>query len=116
LKVPLFAAISTSTPRAPLRSMPSSSGQATARSAALLARSGPPATAVPIIALPGSLITVRTSSKSTSHQPLDVDDVADAAHRVLQHVVGVREGLLLGHVVAHHFQQLLVEHDDQRAS
>ena len=43
----LVAATSTSTPRAPLRSMPSSYGQATAMSAALLARSGPPATAVP---------------------------------------------------------------------
>ena len=34
-------------------------------SAALLARSGPPATAVPITRKPGSLITVFTSSKST---------------------------------------------------
>ncbi len=49
--------------------MPSSSGQATARSAALVARSGPPAVAVPIIALPGSLITVFTSSKSTFTRP-----------------------------------------------
>ena len=49
--------------------MPSSSGQATASSAALVARSGPPACAVPIIALPGSLITVFTSSKSTLTRP-----------------------------------------------
>ena len=49
--------------------MPSSRGQATAASAALAARSGPPATAVPIIALPGSLITVFTSSKSTFTRP-----------------------------------------------
>jgi hypothetical protein len=42
------------------------------------------------------------------HQPRDGDDVADAAHGVLQHVVGVREGLLLRHIVAHHFEQLLV--------
>jgi hypothetical protein len=42
-----------------------------------------------------------------------VDDLADAAHRVLQHVVGVREGLLLRDVVAHDLQQLLVEHHDE---
>jgi hypothetical protein len=35
------------------------------------------------------------------------------AHGVLQHVVGMREGLLLRHVVAQHFKQLLVEHDDE---
>jgi hypothetical protein len=35
----------------------------------LLSRSGPPATAVPIIAVPGSLITVLTSSKSTFTRP-----------------------------------------------
>ncbi len=69
LKVALLAAISTSTPRAPERSTPSSSGQATADSAALLARSGPPARAVPIMALPGSLMTVLTSSKSTLTRP-----------------------------------------------
>ena len=49
--------------------MPSSSGQATAMSAALLARSGPLAMAVPIIALPGSIITVLTSSKPTLTRP-----------------------------------------------
>jgi hypothetical protein len=49
--------------------MPSSSGQATACSAAMRARSGPLATAVPIMALPGSPITVRTSSKSTFTWP-----------------------------------------------
>ena len=38
----------------------------------------------------------------------------DAADGVLQHVVGVREGLVLRDVVAQHFQQLLVEHHDQR--
>ena len=42
-----------------------------------------------------------------------MDDVADAADGVLQHVVGMREGLLLRDVVAHHLEQLLVEHDDQ---
>ena len=35
------------------------------------------------------------------------------AHGVFQHVVGVREGLFLGDVVAHHFQQLFVQHHDQ---
>ena len=65
LSEPLLAVISTSTPFAPDRSTPSSNGQATACSAAMRARSGPPAVAVPIIALPGSPITVRTSSKST---------------------------------------------------
>mmetsp|Transcript_46803 Transcript_46803/g.110113 ORF Transcript_46803/g.110113 Transcript_46803/m.110113 type:complete len:225 (+) Transcript_46803:487-1161(+) len=69
LKFARLAAISTSTPRAPDRSMPSSSGQATAASAALVARSGPVAWAVPIMALPGSLITVFTSSKSTLTRP-----------------------------------------------
>ena len=48
---------------------------------------------------------------------MDLDDVAAvvevAAHRVLQHVVGVRKCLLLHHVVAHHFEQLFVQHDDQ---
>ena len=54
-----------STPRATDKSMPSSSGQATAASAALVARSGLPAVAVPIMAVPGSLITAGISSKST---------------------------------------------------
>ena len=62
---PLAAVINTSTPFAPVMSTPSSSGQATACSAAIRARSGPLAVAVPIIALPCSLMTVRTSSKST---------------------------------------------------
>ena len=66
---PLAAVISTSTPLAPDRSMPSSNGQATACSAAMRARSGPCALAVPIMALPGSPITVRTSSKSTFTWP-----------------------------------------------
>ena len=63
------AVTSTSTPLAPDRSMPSSSGQATACSAAMRARSGPLAAAVPIMALPGSPMTVRTSSKSTFTPP-----------------------------------------------
>ena len=43
-----------------------------------------------------------------------VDDLGDAADGVLQHVVGVGEGLVLRDVVAQHFEQLLVEHHDQR--
>ena len=49
--------------------MPSSSGEATACSAAMRARSTPAALAEPIIAMPISLITVRTSSKSTLTSP-----------------------------------------------
>ena len=44
---------------------------------------------------------------------MPVDDVADAADGVLQHVVGMGEGLVLRHVVAQHFEQLFVEHHDQ---
>ena len=48
---------------------------------------------------------------------MDLDDVAAvvevAAHRVFQHVVGVRKCLLLRHVVAHHCAQLFVEDNDQ---
>jgi len=48
------------------------------------------------------------------HQARDVDDVAAfvdvATDGVFQHVVGMREGLLLRHVVAHHFEQLFVQH------
>ena len=62
---PLAAVINTNTPLAPDISTPSSNGQATACSAAMRARSGPLAAAVPIMALPVSLITVRTSAKST---------------------------------------------------
>jgi len=47
-------------------------------------------------------------------ESVHVDDVADATHGVLQHVVGMREGGVLGDVVAHDLQQLLVEHDDER--
>ncbi len=43
-----------------------------------------------------------------------VDDFGDAADGVLQHVVGMGKGLVLRDVVAQHFEQLLVEHHDQR--
>ena len=69
LSEPLAAVINTNTPLAPDRSIPSSSGQATACSAAMRARSGPLDRAVPIMALPGSPMTVRTSSKSTFTWP-----------------------------------------------
>ncbi len=59
----------TSTPRAPDRFTPSSSGQAIACSAAMRARSMPLAAAEPIIAMPCSDMTVRTSWKSTLTTP-----------------------------------------------
>ena len=62
------------------------------------------------VALPGSLITVLTSSKSTLDQAGGVDDAADG---VLEHVVGKRKRLFLGDVVAHHLQQLFSQDDDQ---
>ena len=43
-----------------------------------------------------------------------MNDVADAADGVLQHVVGVGESLVLSHVVAEHVEQLVVQDDDQR--
>ena len=46
------------------------------------------AVAEPIIAMPVSPITVRTSSKSTLTRPGHVDDLGDAADGVVQHVVG----------------------------
>ena len=49
--------------------MPSNNGEATACSAAMRARSTPDALAEPIIAIPISPITVRTSSKSTLTRP-----------------------------------------------
>ncbi|MNL12181.1 hypothetical protein D3C87_1330430 [compost metagenome] len=64
-----LAVMLTSTPRAPDRSTPSSSGLATACSAARRARSTPDTVAVPIMALPCSPITVFTSSKSTFTRP-----------------------------------------------
>ena len=59
------AVILTKIPLAPRKSTSSSSGLRTAASAASRARSSPRATPVPIIAMPISDITVRTSAKST---------------------------------------------------
>ena len=64
-----LAVMFTNTPRAPDKSTPSSNGDATAASAAKRARSIPETVAVPIMALPCSLITVLTSSKSTLIKP-----------------------------------------------
>jgi hypothetical protein len=47
------------------------------------------------------------------HQGFDVDDFGNPADGVLQHVVGLGKSLVLGHVVAQHLQQLVVEHDDE---
>ncbi len=63
------AVMLTSTPRAPSRFTSSSSGLFTAACAACLARSVPLAVAEPIIAMPTSPITVRTSAKSTLTRP-----------------------------------------------
>src|SRR5229473_1238397 len=69
LRLDLLAVMFTTTPRAPDRLTPSSRGQATACSAAMRARSTPEAAAEPIIAMPCSAITVRTSWKSTLMRP-----------------------------------------------
>ena len=58
-----------STPLAPLRLISSRSGLAIAFSAACTARSSPVASPVPIIALPISFITERTSAKSRLMMP-----------------------------------------------
>ena len=47
-------------------------------------------------------------------QARDVDDLGDAGHRVVQHVVGAAEGVLEAGVVVHDLEELLVQHDDQR--
>ena len=44
----------------------------------------------------------------------NIDDFGNAADGVFQHVVGMRKGFVLRHVVAQHFEQLVVEHHDQR--
>ena len=63
------AAMLTRIPLAPRRSISSSSGLRMAASAASSARLSPRATALPIIAMPISDITVRTSAKSTLIMP-----------------------------------------------
>ncbi len=57
------------TPLAPFMLTPSSSGLEIAFSAASMARLSPSASPVPIIALPISLITERTSAKSRLMRP-----------------------------------------------
>jgi hypothetical protein len=65
----------------------------------------PLAIAEPIIAMPCSDSTVRTSWKSTLTRPGD---------RVVQHVVGRLERILLRDVLAQYFLELVVEDHDQR--
>ena len=43
-----------------------------------------------------------------------VDDFGDAADGIAQHVVGVRKGFVLRHLVTQHLQQFFVQHDDER--
>ena len=57
---------------------------------------------------------VFTSAKSTLTRPGHVDDLGDAGHGVVQHVVGALERVLERRVLVHHFEQLFVQHDDQR--
>ena len=66
---PADAVMLTSTPRAPARFTSSSSGLFTAACAERRARSMPDAVAEPIIAMPTSPMTVRTSAKSTFTSP-----------------------------------------------
>ena len=63
------AVILTRTPRAPVISTSSNNGLEIAASAAKRARFSPDATPVPIMAMPISDITVRTSAKSTLINP-----------------------------------------------
>ena len=67
--------------------MSSSSGQATACSAAMRARSVPAAFAEPIIAMPFSDITVRTSGEVDVDHARAADDLGDARDGAVQHVV-----------------------------
>jgi hypothetical protein len=105
----------TSTPRAPDRLTSSSSGEATACSAAMRARSHrvPAASAEPIIAMPISPITVRTSAKSTLTRPgtLMISAMPPTA---LRSTLSAALKHPRGGVVAEHVDQLVVEDDDQR--
>ncbi len=47
-------------------------------------------------------------------QARHIDDLGNAAGGVLQHVVGLSEGLFLADVIAVNLQQLFIEHDDER--
>jgi hypothetical protein len=93
--------------------MPSSSGLATASSAATRARSTPAADR-------GAHHRLAHLAHHRAHvfevdvdQPRHVDDFGNAAHGVAQHVVGGLEGLQHADFVAQHFLQLLVEDHDQ---
>src|SRR3990167_6043339 len=69
IDISMPAVILTNTPFAPLKSMSSNNGLEMAIAAASRARFSPLATPVPIIAMPISDITVRTSAKSTLIKP-----------------------------------------------
>src|ERR1044072_1581069 len=95
------AVMLTSTPRAPARFTPSSSGQAMACSAAMRARSMPLALAEPILEV-------------DVDEPGVIDDFGNPCHGVVQHIVGRFERVLLRDVLAEHLFELVVEDDDQR--
>src|SRR5256885_11854529 len=63
---------------------------------------------------PRSTLFPYTTLFRSVHMAVLVDDFGNAAHGVLENVVGMGEGLVLRDVVTQHVQQLLVEHDDQR--
>ena len=48
------------------------------------------------------------------HMALDVDDFRNTAHGVLEHVIGTGEGFILCRLLAKHFHEFFVEHDDER--
>ena len=42
-----------------------------------------------------------------------VDDFGNAAYRVFEHIVGMGESFVLGHVIAQYFEQLFIQHNNQ---
>ncbi len=108
------AVMLTSTPRAPARLTPSSSGQATACSAAMRARSMPRGLRRAhhrhaLLGHHGAHVL-----EVDVHQAGQIDDLGDAGDRAVQHVVGGPEGLFLRDVVTEHLLELVVEDHDQR--
>src|SRR5688572_5530646 len=107
------AVMFTSTPRAPARLTPSSSGQAIACSAAMRARSMPLAEAEPIIAMPCSDITVFTSWKSTFTRPGRLMISAIPATALFSTSSAARNASSCV-TSSHHLLELVVEDHDQR--
>ena len=106
--------IEISRPRAPFIETSSSSGLAIAASAARMARRSPEASPVPIIALPISRITARTSAKSRLISPgLTIRSVIRGDARI-EHLVGHGEGVGEGCLVVGDPEQVLVRDDDER--